>query len=355
MTRAAVPAVRPAAPAVATDTKLAFLRQPTSYPEPVRRVDAIETHMSWVFLTEHDAYKLKKPVRLGRFDARSLAARRRYCEEELRVNRRLAPDVYLGVVGLCVDPCGQLRLGRDGVVVDWLVRMRRLPARQMLDHALIARSLHARDIGRVAARLAAFYQGAASLSIDAHVYRAGFAREVRRNRRVLARPAYGLAPGPVRALCAAQQALLAARPDWFDERVRRGRIVDGHGDLRPEHVCLAPLIRIIDAIEFDPGLRVIDPVDELGFLALECERLGAADAGAALLRSYGELTGDRPGAGLVHFYQGYRASLRARLAIRHLDEARFRQAPQWRDRAQTYLRLAQAHQASADAAARAAS
>ncbi|QOY96692.1 hypothetical protein IM543_14300 [Massilia sp. UMI-21] len=339
--------------AAATDAKLAFLRLATSYPGPVRRVDAIETHMSWVFLTGHDAYKLKKPVRLGQFDARSLAARRRYCEEEVRVNRRLAPDVYLGVVALCVDARGQFRLGRDGAVVDWLVWMRRLPARHMLDHAIRAGTLRAQDIRRVASRLAAFYRTATPLSVDAGAYRAAFARELGRNRRALVRPAYGLAPGPVRDLCAAQQALLAARPDWFDERVRSHRIVDGHGDLRPEHVCLAPQVSIIDAIEFAPALRIVDPADELGFLALECERLGAAGAGACLLRSYAELAGDRPGAGLVHFYQGYRAALRARLAIRHLDEARFRHAPEWRRRAERYLGLAQSHQDSADAAAHA--
>lgn len=349
----ASPAAHPASEEIDTGAKLAFLRRPTSFPDPTRRVDTVETHMSWVFLTDDYAYKLKKPVRLAPFDARTLAARRRYCNDEVRLNRRLAPDVYLGVVALRVDAHGRLRLGGDGAVVDWLVQMRRLPARHMLDHALRAGTLHRDDLRRVAAHLAAFYLAAPRLTIDAGAYRAAFARDVDRNRRALVRPVYGLAPGPVRDLCAAQRALLAARPDWFDERVKSHRIVDGHGDLRPEHVCLAPRVAIIDCLEFARAPRIVDPADELGFLALECERLGSPAAALRLLRTYGELTGDRPRAGLVHFYQGFRAGLRARIAIRHLDEEQFRHAPEWRRRAEAYLGLAQRHQASADAAARA--
>lgn len=179
----------------------------------------------------------------------------------------------------------------------------------MLDHAIRAGTLRQDDVHRVAARLAAFYQAAAPVAIEPRAYRAGFARDVDRNRRTLARRAYGLAPRPVRDLCAAQQALLAARPDRFDERVAARRIVDGHGDLRPEHVCLQPQVCVIDCIEFAGALRIVDPVDELGFLALECERLGGPAAGQQLLRSYGELTG-------------------------------FLHAPQWRRRAETYPGLA---------------
>lgn len=347
-----LPASHVASLAIDTGAKLAFLCRPTSFPEPTRRVDTVETHMSWVFLTDDHAYKLKKPVYLAPFDARTLAARRRYCNEEVRLNRRLAPDVYLGVMALRVNARGQLQLGGDGVVVDWLVRMRRLPARHMLDRALRAGTLQRNDLRRVAAHLAGFYRCAPPLAIDARAYRDAFTRDVDRNQRELARPAYGLAPGPVRDLCAAQRALLAARPDWFDERVRSRRIVDGHGDLRPEHICLRPRVAIIDCLEFARALRIVDPADELGFLALECERLGAPVAGLRLLRTYGELTGDRPRAGLVHFYQGFRAGLRARIAIRHMDDERFRHAPEWRRRAENYLGLAQRHQAGADAAAR---
>src|SRR5512144_2014808 len=108
--------------------KVAFLLQPRTYPEAPPRIELVETHMSWVFLTERYAYKLKKPVRHDFLDFSTLAARYRNCLEELRLNRRLAWNVYLDIVPLAVDPAGQVRLEGTGEVIDWLVKMRRLPA-----------------------------------------------------------------------------------------------------------------------------------------------------------------------------------------------------------------------------------
>lgn len=335
-----------AAAHVTLESKLAFLRQPGSFGECTRRVEAIETHMSWVFLTDAYAYKLKKPVRQDVFDFRSLAARRHYCEEELRLNRRLAPDVYLGIDALSIDRLGRLHLGRHGTVVDWLVRMRRLPRERMLDHALLHGGADPEDIRRVAARLVAFYQSCTPVTLDPAAYRAAFRRNIRLNLVELTQYAWRLPAARVAALCQAQLALLEDRRGWFERRVRAGKIVEGHGDLRPEHVFLGPPLCIIDCLEFARGLRLVDPVDELGFLALECERLGAPDAGALLLRTWAEMSGDAPGAALVHFYQSYRAGTRARIAIRHLAEEQFRDSPEWPRRALHYLRLAEQHQAS---------
>ena len=120
-------------------------------------------------------------------------------------------------------------------------------------------------------------------------------------------------------------------------------IVEGHGDLRPEHVCLHPRIAVIDCLEFSRELRIIDAVDEVGFLALECERLGAPELGRILLRAYIENTGDSPAVALLGFYQSFRAALRARIAIRHLNEEKFRYSAEWRRRALDYLDLAQRH------------
>ena len=140
--------------------------------------------------------------------------------------------------------------------------------------------------------------------------------------------------------------MLEDRRDWFERRALTGKIVEGHGDLRPEHVFMGPPLCIIDCLEFARALRLVDPADEVGFLALECERLGAPDAGALLLRTYAEMSGDAPAPALVHFYQSYRAGTRARIAIRHLAEAQFRNSPEWPRRALRYLDLAEQHQAS---------
>ena len=126
---------------VTTEAKVAFLMQPSAYPEPTPHVERVETHMSWVFLTDRHAYKLKKPVVYDYLDYGTLAARRRNCREELRLNRRLAPNVYLDILPLAQDEFGRLRLGGPGEVVDWLVVMRRL------DHAFMLNRLipHSHD------------------------------------------------------------------------------------------------------------------------------------------------------------------------------------------------------------------
>jgi uncharacterized protein len=331
---------------VSLDAKVAFLRKPSSYPEPSQALDTIETHMSWVFLTDSRAYKLKKPVCHDAFDFRALNARRFYCEEELRLNRRLAPDVYLDVVPMSQGADGELGLNADGQAVDYLVRMRRLPAEMMLDQVLRSGSASAHDVLRVALRLAAFYRDCPAVRMEPLAYRAAFGSAIARNLAELSRPAYRLPKDRIARLCAAQDAVLAGASAWFDKRVQQGHVVEGHGDLRPEHVCLEANISVIDCLEFSRDLRLLDPVDEVGFLALECERLGADLLAGQLLHSFREACGDWPQESLVHFYQSYRASVRARLAIRHLDEERFRTSDKWRQRASEYLGLAERHQAS---------
>jgi aminoglycoside phosphotransferase family enzyme len=125
--------------------------------------------------------------------------------------------------------------------------------------------------------------------------------------------------------------------------VRAGKIVDVHGDLRPEHVCLRPDVHIIDCLEFSPELRLADSADELAFLALECERLGAGATGTLLPRAYGDASGEPPQPSLAHSYQSYRACLRAAIALRQLQEPKFRYSPQWLARANEYLLLAERH------------
>ncbi|MGZ3238342.1 MAG: hypothetical protein ACXU8A_13300 [Burkholderiaceae bacterium] len=332
-----------AIPDVALEAKVAFLRQPTSFPESTYRVEAIETHMSWVFLTDGYAYKLKKPVRHDFLDFSTIEARRFYCEEEVRLNRRLATDVYLGIVAINLDSRGHLQLGTAGNAIDWLVKMRRLPIKRMLDYAIKHGTATEQDIVKVATRLAHFYQTCTPVILDANEYRNRFLHHINCTRQELIQSVYQLSVTQINGICTAQSAALLNMAALFDERIQSEKIVEGHGDLRPEHVCLNPELDIIDCLEFSYDLRIADPVDELGFLALECERLGATDFGALLLRTYSELSGDMPAAALVHFYQSYRASLRAAIAIRHLNEEKFRYSPEWPRRAREYLKLAELH------------
>ena len=323
--------------------KVDFLSQPASYGAGVQRVECIETHLSWVFLAGNLAYKIKKPVRTEHVDLRALEARHHYCNEELRLNRRLAGAVYIAVVPLVVDATGRMHLGENATIVDWLVKMQRLPSWLMLDAALAHRRASADDACRIAATLARFHGMLPLQSMAPAAYRGRLGHQLNVDRAELGQPDYGLPTVPVGALFDTLFQALRRLADVLDRRVLAGHLVEGHGDLRPEHVCLLPEIAIIDCLEFSRDLRVLDRADEVGFLALECERLGAARFGAVLTRAYRQNCGDDPPAALVHFYQGCRASTRAMLAIRHLKEEKFRHSPHWRSLAMRYLALAARH------------
>jgi len=316
-----------------------FLGHTAVYPDESGAVECVETHMSWVFLTARHAYKLKKAVRWDGLDFSTPELRRRDCEAELRLNRRLARDVYLRVVPLTRDARGGLALDGVGEPVDWLVEMRRLPAARMLDQ-MIAKGLDEADVRPAAMLLARFFAQAPAVESSGAAYRSRLADGTRSDERALCRPAFELPAERVRRLAAAQLSFLAERAALFDRRVRDGRIVEGHGDLRPEHVCLADPPSIIDCLEFSRALRTLDPADELAFLALECERLGRPLVGRWFFEAYAEETKDAPPPELVAFHRRYRALRRAKIAIRHLDARDVTDAEKWRTRALVYLDLA---------------
>lgn len=327
--------------------KLDFLGRPDTYPEAPTWVARVETHMSWVFLTDPHVYKLKKPVRYPYLDFSTVEARRQDCELEVQLNRRLAADVYLGVIPLVRDAAGSLRLVGAGEPVDWLVQMRRLPAERMLDSLLRSGAVEQAEIIRLARRLARFYAQAAAEDVTPAAYRQGLAGRIEDNLRELGSPEFGLDPGQMQRLAGLQLSFLRRHADQFDSRVRQCRIVEGHGDLRPEHVCLLAQPVVIDCLEFNREFRILDTVDELGYLALECERLHAPQVGRWLLESYREASGDAPPDTLIHFYQSCRAVLRAKLAVWHLRDDGRHPPGSWLATARDYLDLAQRH---ADAA-----
>lgn len=297
------------------------LRSPAIWPDWARSVTVIETHHSWVFLTARFAWKMKKPVQHAGSDLRALGARERDCRREFALNRRLAPKVYLAVVPLTRDKTGSLAVSDSGRVVDWLVQMHRLPAARMLDRALAAHTASATDLRAVAQTLAAFYGAWPRLAIDGAQYRRNLGDLIDANERALCDPALQQDAAAIVALCNSQREALTQLRRHLDQRVREGRIVEGHADLRPEHVCLTKPVQIIDCLTLSKVLRTVDCADEIAFLALECERLGAKQTGRVLLREWRNASGDRPEAALVHFYQSLRVAVRARLAALHLREA----------------------------------
>jgi uncharacterized protein len=325
------------------DAKVALLRLPRTYPDGPARVEVIETHMSWVFLTPRHVFKLKKPVRYDYLDFSTLGARKKNCEEELRLNRSLAPGVYLDVVPLARDAAGDTRVEGRGTVIDWLVKMRRLPAERMLDFLIERRDLRTAEVHAVAETLAYFYKRSEPIGLSGGEYRELYANKIRVNRTGLADPAYELPADLVDAVHDAQDGFLAGAPELFDRRAADGRIVEGHGDLRPEHICLQSPPVIFDRLEFNRAFRIIDTADELAYLAMECERLGAPRLESELFGVYRRITGDHPPPELVCFYKAHRACARARLAIWHLRDQEKHVWPRWRAVAGEYLRLAQSY------------
>jgi aminoglycoside phosphotransferase family enzyme len=323
------------------EATLAFLSRPENYPDATRTVERIETHLSWVFLTERHAYKLKKAIHDEFVDLRRVEARRARCEEEIRLNRRLSADVYLDTIAIRRDSGGRLALSGTGEPIDWLVRMRRLPAARMLDAIITSGAFEGSMLVPVINLLCRLYRDAV-VPLSGRVYRARLDEIVVGNLRDLSRPEFGLPKSIVDRLCSEQRRYLG-RGSIFDARAHSLRIVEGHGDLRPEHICIETPPSIIDALDFSATLRTLDAADELGFLALECERLGAPDARNQIFREYARQTGDEPPDPLIHFYQSLRAAVRARLAIRHLRDPDVRDRERWPAVARRYLELAGSH------------
>ena len=301
-------------------------------------VQVIETHMADVFLTAELAFKLKKPVSFGYFDHRTLAARASACNEELRLNRALAGDVYLRTVPLVLTKTG-LGIGGDGTIVDWLVQMRRLPAERMLD-TLIGdpkASLSQAEVGAVVTRLAGFYRLQRSLPPPEGLYLVHLQREQAVNSENLLHMAHIVPEVPMAPVTTDLENRIDEMAPEISAREAAGLVVEGHGDLRPEHVCLIDPPVIFDRVETALELRVIDVFDEVGYLAAECALLGRPDLGDCLVQGLTNEGFAPPSAELQVTYALFRLTTRARLALDHLRDPSPATPEKWPVRARHYL------------------
>ncbi|QDU28024.1 Zeta toxin [Anatilimnocola aggregata] len=323
------------------------LLDPTIYPQKTAHIELKETHISWILLAGEVVYKCKKPVKMDFLDFSTLEQRKWACAEEVRLNKRLAPDTYLGVVPVtCTE--GKISIGGTGTPIEWLVQMRRLPLPETLDQKFWQGTLHRFDIERLAAVLARFYASLSPAPMTAEEYRARFTSHVQHNREELLRVSHHLPADLVKRIHACQLQLLQLQPELFDERVANGCVVEGHGDLRPEHICLTEPPVIFDCIEFSCEFRTLDVADELAFFVSECDHLGAAWVGTALLEDLSRLRADSCPQRLFNFYKSYRACVRAKVAALRADqlpgteqEAVSRQARNYLQQAERYLLAAE--------------
>jgi aminoglycoside phosphotransferase family enzyme/predicted kinase len=278
--------------------------------------ELIETHVSWVFRHASTVLKVKKPVDLGFLDFTSVEKRRVACERELELNRRLTRDVYIRVVPITRGSDGLHCVEGDGDVVDYGVLMRRLPDATRADHLLAVGKLGLARIRRIARSIADFHATAAR---GPEVDRAGSVEVVGFNVRENFEQSRALAIQYItkeqeRTLERHQLDFLRDNSDLLARRVAEGRICDGHGDLRLEHVYLTnDSLNIIDCIEFNERFRHGDVCADIAFLAMDIAHQNRSDLSEAFLAAYARATGDYDLYALVDFYQAYRATVRAKV------------------------------------------
>jgi aminoglycoside phosphotransferase family enzyme len=316
-----------------------MLSDPATYLHHPDQIEIVETHLSCVFLAGRFAFKLKKPVCFDFVDFRPVEHRHTACRNEIRLNRRLAPDVYLNILPITIDDDRRIELAGDGKTIDWVLRMHRLPSDRCLDYLLRHRCLADEDLELLVRNLVRFYASLPPITLGADQYCRDWEDAIRANLNTLTE----LAPSSSRELARrvgfAQLRVLEQRSQLLVARVVDGRIVEGHGDLRPEHVFFDPWPRIIDCLEFRLAWRQLDALDDLSFLTMECAYLGAEEIGDHVVQRYCESVDDRPPPILLAFYQSYRATVRAKTLILQAagSSTKSRVATDYLELAQSYL------------------
>jgi uncharacterized protein len=290
------------------------LSRASTYPGQPQAVEVRETHISYVFLAGESAYKLKKPLVLPFLDYGTRERRLEMCHEEVRLNRRLAPSIYRGVLAV-VPEGGGARLERADHpdAVEHVVWMRRFDEDSTLASMAARAAVREADIDAVGARLAEFH--AAARVVDA----TDPCDPVRTASDETFRSLFRLCPPRLAPLVAAAQrfttAFLLSPSGEFQARAASGLIRDGHGDLRAEHVLIGETVEVVDCVEFDPALRAIDVGADLSFLVMDLERLGQPELARRLVTAYAAHGGDPGCDALVAFHAAQRAWVRAKVAL----------------------------------------
>jgi uncharacterized protein len=329
--------------------------QPGFYPHPVQEpIQLLQTHISYILLTGEYAYKLKKAVNFGFLDFTTLENRHRFCQEELRLNQRLSPELYLAVLPI-VQNTGHYRLDPTDIdsnlVVDYTVQMRQFPQDALLSHLFEQNKLTPAMMQELGTLVAQFH---AQAEIDTDMQGYGSMAAIQK----VATSNYGISEEFIeretdRSCTQTQKQynetqqfttqFFDQHSDWFVQRQVEGKIRDCHGDLHLNNICFYPdKIRIFDCIEFNPAFRTIDVIYDVAFLVMDLEFQGRVDLANLFLNTYLEQTGDYWGTALLPLYLSMRAYIRGNVnslalkdsAISDADKAGFLQC------GKAYYRLA---------------
>jgi uncharacterized protein len=294
---------------------------PAFYPEQPGQVELVQTQMSFVFLTDSYAYKLKKPVNLGYLDYSSLEKRRYFSECELQLNRRLCSEAYLAVLTVQKDD-GQISFGDHGEIIDYVLKMKRLPLDKMLNILLHRNQVTDEMMVRLAEKLASFHSKAEyNPTISSFGEFSSITTNTEENfnqtensvGRTISRNKYERIRDYTRKF-------LKDNHGAFEKRILENRIRDCHGDLHAAHICFTDSLCIYDCIEFNERFRYGDVASEIAFLAMDLDNYGRADISRSLVNNYVKYSGDHNLMSLLSFYKIYRAYVRGKVESFKLDD-----------------------------------
>ncbi len=294
-----------------------FLLQPASYPHGAVDVHLVQTHISYVLLAGDFVYKFKKPMDFGFLNFTTLEKRKYFCEQELLLNRRLCPTVYLDLVTINRDNASGLTLDGPGEPIEYGVKMIRMPEERMMGNIIRTGKLNHRMIETIVATLKPFYKMAASGSaIEKFGTAAAVGASVMENLQQsaphigcesLSREEYDEIDNYVRNFL--------KNKELFNQRIAAGRIRDCHGDLHSANICLADSVYIYDCIEFNHRFRYIDMASDVAFLAMDLDYFGLKELSEYFIHCFQEATGDMGLSAVLNFYKCYRAAVRGKIGL----------------------------------------
>jgi aminoglycoside phosphotransferase family enzyme len=322
------------------------LFDPRAYPEPPSRVELAQTQISYVLLADEYVYKIKKPVDMGFLDYTTLEKRLAMCRKEVELNRRLCPDVYLGVVSVTSDG-GHYAIDGRGNTEEYAVRMRRLPQDRMMDALLRRNKVTPRMVRDVAATVAAFHRNAA---FGDEINRLGGLESVIKNTSEnfdQTEKYFGIIilPETFQRIKDYTEGFIKTNTPLFRKRAAAGRIRDCHGDLHANHICFYRGICIYDCIEFIDRLRYTDIAAEVAFLAMDLDHFRRSDLAKVFVDAYVKASGDKELLKLLNFYKCYRAYVRGKVTSFQYDDPHIpdREKDKIIATAASYFRLAESY------------
>lgn len=298
------------------------LLNPSSLPDPTGEVSLVQTHISQVLVADEFVYKIKKPVNFGFLDFTTLDKREYYCRQEVMLNRRLAEDIYLDVLPVTSEGGSHTLRGSDGEVVEYAVRMRRIPEDRLMKSLFERGELGSGHLKEIARVLAGFHARAEqSPEIDRfglpEAFKINTDENFEQTRNYIQRTIEKLT---FEALREWTEAFYRKKAPLFLDRIGRKKIRDCHGDLHMEHICLTDPLSIIDCIEFNERFRYSDTIADIAFLLMDLDYCEGAEFSQQLWKFYGDETGDSGMDDLLAFYKVYRAYVRGKVISFQLDD-----------------------------------